>query len=111
MFPRTAYFSVLTILMATANATAAQPAMQFPEATETVPELIQLYEDADSICGHSMSHDVKVEVACMSRSAYGAALNERSWCYGKEGEANAMMKWHECEAASLKFGPFTVPGQ
>ena len=76
-----------------------------------MPELIQLYNDVDSICRLSKSHDVKVEVACISRSAYGAALNERDWCCGKKGEANAMMEWHQCEAASLKFPTFTVPGQ
>lgn len=111
MFRLPAYCSVLSILMATANARAAEPAMQFPEATETVPELIQLYYDADTICGHSMGHDVKIVVSCMARSAYGAALNERSWCYGKEDEANAMSEWLECEAASLRFPPFTIPAQ
>ncbi|MHA6684267.1 hypothetical protein [Mesorhizobium sp. A556] len=109
MFRLSAYCIVLSIFMVTANGTAAQSTMQFPEATETVPELIHLYEDADSICRLSKSHDVKVEVSCMSRSAYGAALNERDWCYGKEGEPNATMEWHECGAASLRLPPFTLP--
>lgn len=81
----------------------AQSAMQFPDATETVPELIALYEDADSACRLSMSGDVKVAVACEARAIYGAALNERNWCKGREGEPNAMVEWHECGPDSLRF--------
>ena len=83
----------------------AQAPMQFPDASETVPELIELYEEADGACRLSTSHDVKVAVACNSRSIYGVALNERNWCKGRENEANAMMEWHECEANSLRFSP------
>ena len=83
---------------------------QFAEATETVPELIDLYEAADSECRLNPSPDVKVVVACVSRSIYGAALNERNWCMGREGEPNAMMEWHECEADSLRFPPVDFDG-
>jgi len=50
-----------------------------------------------------------VIVACLSRSVYGAALNERGWCLGREGEANAETEWHECGQGSMRFAPFTVP--
>lgn len=53
---------------------------------------------------------MKVVVACVSRSIYGAALNERNWCMGREGEPNAMMEWHECEADSLRFPPVDFDG-
>ena len=88
----------------------AQQDMQFPNASETVPELIQLYDAADSNCRLSKSDDVEVKVACLSRSAYGAALNERNWCYGKESDSNATMEWHECGADSLRFPPFEATG-
>ncbi|MFD1944444.1 hypothetical protein [Paradevosia shaoguanensis] len=88
----------------------AQEGGQFAEATETVPELIDLYEAADSECRLNPSPDVKVVVACVSRSIYGAALNERNWCIGREGEPNAMMEWHECEADSLRFPPVDFDG-
>lgn len=34
---------------------------------------------------------------------------ERGWCLGKEGQANAEMEWHECEAASMRFPPIDLP--
>lgn len=98
---RTILFTALTGLMV--SAPLAQESMLFPDATETVPELIELYEAEDSKCRLSMSRDVRIAAACHSRSIYGAALNERGWCYGRETEANAHMSWHECEAGSMHF--------
>jgi len=97
------------MLLAGIGAAAAQNAMQFPEATETVPELTEAWKQADSACRGVPGDDVKVAAACLSRSVYGAAINERGWCLGKEGEANATMDWHECAADSLRFPPFEVP--
>lgn len=77
----------------------------FTDATETVPELIELYEAEDSQCRLSMSRDVQIAAACHSRSIYGAALNERDWCFGREAEANAEMSWHECAPDSMRFPP------
>ena len=88
--------------MTTSGALAQQPSI-FAEATETVPELIELYEAADSHCRLSGSRDVQIAVARHARSIYGVALNERGWCYGREMEANADMKWHQCEVHSMLF--------
>ena len=96
-------------VLAGPGAAAAQPAKQFPEASEAVPELIEAWKQADSICRGVPGGDVKVAAACLSRSVYGAAINERGWCLGKEGEDNASMDWHECEAGSLRFPPFKLP--
>lgn len=87
----------------------AQAGMQFPEASETVPELIDLWSESDAGCRLARREDVKVVAACLSRSVYGAALNERNWCLGRASEANAEMGWHECGADSLRFPPFVVP--
>lgn len=87
----------------------AQSVLQFPEASESVPELVELYTQSDSGCRLARSKDVKVVAACLSRSVYGAALNERGWCFGKEEQANAEMEWHECEADSLRFPPLDLP--
>jgi hypothetical protein len=97
------------LLFAPAGAAGAQQDMQFPDATETVPELIELYSSADSLCRLSKSRGVKVKVACVSRALYGTALNERNWCYGKRGEANATMAWHACAATSLRFPAIAIP--
>lgn len=83
----------------------AQDAMLFPDATEIVPDLIDLYEQEDDQCRLSMSRDVAIAAACHARSLYGAALNERGWCYGRETEANADMSWHECADDSMRFPP------
>ncbi|RDE09275.1 hypothetical protein [Pelagibacterium lacus] len=82
-----------------------QETMLFPDATETVPELIDLYEQEDDQCRLSMNRDVQIAAACHARSLYGAALNERGWCYGRETEANADMSWHECAGDSMRFSP------
>jgi hypothetical protein len=89
--------------------TGAAAAQQFPEASETMPELIEAWQQADSVCRGVPGGDVKVAAACLSRSVYGAAINERGWCLGKEGEDNASMDWHECAADSVRFPPFKVP--
>ncbi len=95
---------LLAALMALAiSGASAQERMLFPEATESVEELIELYTDEDSQCRLSMSRDVRIAAACHARSLYGAALNERGWCLGRETEANADMSWHECEADSMRF--------
>lgn len=94
--------AALTLVAALAPSLAiAQPL--FSEATETDEELIALYDAADSDCRLSPSRDVRIAVACHSRSIYGAALNERGWCYGRESEANADMQWHQCAPDSLRF--------
>jgi len=87
----------------------AQSELQFPDVSESVPELIELYTQSDSGCRLTRGHDVEIQVACTARSFYGAVLNERGWCVGKEGQANAEMEWHECEADSMYFPPIDLP--
>lgn len=109
MFPAALRRALASLLVLAPAAAFAQADMLFPDASETVPELIELYQAADSDCRLAMSRDVQVAVACVSRSIYGAALNERDWCRGRDGEANAHMQWHECEADSRRFPPLEVP--
>lgn len=107
---RARFPSILVLcLMAAAPTFAADNKMQFPDASETPGELRQLWEDSNSICRSTHGDDVKVAAACLSRSVYGAALNERDWCLGREGESNAEMSWHECGPDSLRFPLFSVP--
>lgn len=91
-----------------APAVVAKGEKQFPDASETTPELIQLWEDSNSTCRGASGNDVKTWAACAARSVYGAALNERDWCLGHEGEAGADMAWHECDAKSLRFPPIDL---
>lgn len=105
--PRHAW--IMAGLLAVAGTAAAQAGMRFPEASETVPELVELWSESDAGCRLARREDVKVVAACLARAVYGAALNERGWCLGRDGEANARMEWHECGAGSLRFPPFTVP--
>lgn len=108
MFCPTRGLALGLLLVSTVSASA-QSGLQFPDATETVPELIELWDQADSVCRVSRSHDVKVAAACLSRSVFGVAINERNWCKGKEAQSNADMAWHECQADSLRFPRFQVP--
>jgi hypothetical protein len=102
MIPILFRVAVLTVGLTSALALAQNPQI-FPDATESDAELIELYDHADAQCRLSTSHDVKNAVACHSRSIYGAALNERNWCFGRETEANAQMVWHECQSDSMRF--------
>jgi hypothetical protein len=85
----------------------ASPAMAaeklFAKATETDDQLRKLYDEAGDGCLHSRSPDVRVTVTCASMRIYGAALNERGWCYGHRNEANVQMDWHRCDANSERF--------
>jgi hypothetical protein len=97
------------LLLSAAGMASAQQAMRFPDATETAQELIALWEESNSVCRGAARGDVRVAAACLSRSVYGAALNERDWCFGKSEDANADMAWHRCETGSLRFPPFEMP--
>lgn len=81
----------------------------FSEATETNDQLIELYDEADGQCSKSRSHDVRVTVACVARSIYGVALNERGICYGKRDQPNASMSWHACASDSMYFPSIDLP--
>src|SRR5690606_29362738 len=50
-------------VLAGPGAAAAQPAKQFPEASEAVPELIEAWKQADSVCRGVPGGDVKVAAA------------------------------------------------
>lgn len=103
------HFTIVAISIALALVVSARAQSTFPDASETVPELIEMWEDSNSVCRGANGGDVKVAAACLSRSVYGLALNERDWCYGRDGEANAQMTWHECMDGSLRFPPFEIP--
>ncbi len=85
--------------------------MRFPNASETSQELISLWTGSNSICRGAHGGDVKVAAACLSRSVYGVALNERDWCFGRKDQINADMTWHRCNGDSLRFPFFDVPDQ
>lgn len=98
-----------SVLAAGIMATGSIADAQSPDAGKSVPELIELYTQSDSGCRLARGDDDAVQVACTARSFYGAALNERGWCFGKENQANAEMEWHECEAGSMRFPPVDLP--
>ena len=107
---RTRFPAIFVLCLTAASpALASNDKLQFPDASETPRELQQLWEDSNSTCRSAHGGDVKVAAACLSRSVYGAALNERDWCLGREGESNAEMSWHECGPDSLRFPLFSVP--
>jgi hypothetical protein len=93
--------AVLALLLA--GSAYAEP--QFPDASETDEELIELWEDSNETCRGGSGNDVKTWAACAARSVYATATNERDWCYGKEGQASAELEWHRCEENSLRFTP------
>lgn len=102
--------AVLALLcpnIAQAEATHAQSPLA--NATETVAELRDLYDEADDKCRVPGSQEAKTVVACMSRAIYGQALNEKGWCWGREDQPNAEMQWHECTPASLRYTPLDLP--
>lgn len=103
----TAALATMSFLATAVSNAQAEP--KFPDATETVPELIELYTQSDSGCRLARSRDVKVVVACLARSVYGAALNEKGWCFGKDDQANAEMEWHECQTGSMHFPKLDLP--
>jgi hypothetical protein len=42
------------------------------------------------------------EAACCERTKVGVQLNKLGWCYGKEGQIGADMKWHHCTRTSQR---------
>jgi hypothetical protein len=93
-----------------AQAEAPQAESPLANATETVAELRDLYDEADDTCRVPGSQEAKTVVACMSRAIYGQTLNEKGWCWGKDDQPNAEMQWHECTPTSLRYTPLDLPG-
>ena len=87
------------------HAPAAADEQRFAGATESDDELRELFDGAGNLCLRNPSRDVEVVVACKAMLIYGLALNERGWCLGRRGEANAEMDWHRCESDSERFTP------
>lgn len=100
--------AALLALLAWAAPVCAQ-AGHFPDARESDERLLALYHGAADLCVRNPNRDVEVAVACQSMAIYGMALNERGMCLGKKDEANAMHKWHECEADSMRFPEVELP--
>ena len=107
--PLKAASALAAAIMATGPIAHAQSPLQSPDAGKSVPELIELYTQSDSRCRLARDDSDEVMVACTARSFYGAALNERGWCFGREDQANAEMEWHQCGEDSQRFPPFAVP--
>ena len=80
-----------------------------PDATETVPKLIRLWDESNSTCRGARGGAVRVAAACLSRSVYGVALNERDWCFGKKDQSGATMASRQCGDDSMRFPPFHMP--
>ncbi|RJE83647.1 hypothetical protein [Paracoccus onubensis] len=98
----------LIVLSAATGMAVAEP--RFADATETIEELRELYDDADDMCRGLSGDTMKSRAACVTRAIYGNALNDKGWCFGTEDQANAGMEWHECTTGSLRFDPVIVPG-
>ncbi len=43
--------------------------------------------------------------ACCGRTLTGVRLNQLGWCYGKQGQIGADMRWHRCTSASQRHTP------
>ncbi|MGH6762408.1 MAG: hypothetical protein ACRECW_12570 [Phyllobacterium sp.] len=108
MFRLSKWLFAVIVLVVPIDAALSGPGKHFPDASETVPELITLWNESNSTCRGANGGDVKVAAACLSRSVYGVALNERNWCFGKKDESGAQMEWHACENDSLRFPPFQI---
>jgi Ni/Co efflux regulator RcnB len=65
-------------------------------------ELIRLWHQENSTCRGS-SDPVRTEPACRKRADLSSRLDERGWCYGKEGEIGADHRWHRCARGSVRY--------
>ncbi|MHA6728610.1 hypothetical protein [Devosia sp. A369] len=102
--------SALILALVAAPLAGVAQGRDFSSAIEPVPVLTQLYDEADSRCRLAKIDSVEVDVACVSSSIYGVALNDKNWCRGRQGQSNAEMDWHECGEDSMRFPPVELPG-
>jgi hypothetical protein len=55
----------------------------------------------DGICRGSTSDNADMKgYACQARQAVISGLDKLGWCYGKNGQTGADMRWHKCTKGS-----------
>ena len=86
-------------LLATVAVGCAVPAFGRDDPLKT---MISAEHDLDVMCrGGAPGEFVTVE-ACKQRDKLVKALHDKSYCYGKKGQADANMQWHKCGPNSLR---------
>jgi hypothetical protein len=61
-----------------------------------VADLLASERLLDGICRGSAGDDDMIGYSCQGRQAVISALDKLGWCYGKNGQTGADMRWHRC---------------
>lgn len=67
-----------------------------------VKPIIEKYNNLNGKCRGGSGDDPNTIKACDERDLVVAKLKESGWCFGKEGQAEYEMEWHQCSSNSLK---------
>jgi hypothetical protein len=60
----------------------------------------------DGICRGGGVDDAELrDATCCGRTQIGVRLNQLGWCYGKQEQIGADMRWHRCTRTSNRFNP------
>lgn len=79
------------------------PPLRAPLSSTNATALIHAEAAVDAKC-RSTDGTRETEIACEQRAAYMMRLNEIGWCFGKQGDGGANMKWHRCTRTSFRYG-------
>lgn len=72
-----------------------------PEGSDVKDLLAQWYKE-NGQCRGGLGDDPRTSRACDRRTVLDGELAKAGWCYGHQGEYGYQMKWHICDAASLR---------
>ena len=64
--------------------------------------MISAEHDLDVMCRGGYPEEFTTVEACKQRDKLVKALHDKSYCYGKKGQAGAAMQWHKCGRNSLR---------
>lgn len=65
-------------------------------------QFIKAWNEATFTCsGDTRNEDLRAD-ECARAAALRAHLNERGWCFGKQGQAQYQKQWHQCKAGSIR---------
>ena len=65
--------------------------------------LLQHWENENLNCRGGSGDDPKTLVACERRNSISLKLENVGWCYGRKGEFDYQMQWHQCDATSIRL--------
>jgi hypothetical protein len=77
---------------------------QVTAAQVPASDIIKLEGTLDGLCRGFITSDPQLlDILCSVRNDTARLLNKNAYCYGKDGQIGADMRWHRCATGSRRM--------